>query len=79
MILFQISFMYYNMIGAVIVVVVGTIASYVFGSVDLKSVNPDHITPMMKRYDIYDIRLHTIGPGPITIDDGYAYVYIDLE
>ncbi|XP_011869528.1 PREDICTED: sodium-coupled monocarboxylate transporter 1-like [Vollenhovia emeryi] len=49
MILFQISFMYYNMIGAIIVVVVGTIASYVFG-VDLESVDPDHITPMMKRF-----------------------------
>lgn len=50
MILFQISFMYYNVIGAAIVVVVGTVASYVFG-VDLESVDPDHITPMMKRYD----------------------------
>lgn len=49
MILFQISFMYYNMIGAVIVVVVGTVASYVFG-MDLESVDPNHITPMMKRY-----------------------------
>jgi len=50
MILFQISFMYYNMIGAMIVVVVGTIASYVFG-VNLENVDPDHIAPMMKRYD----------------------------
>ncbi|XP_025991363.1 sodium-coupled monocarboxylate transporter 1 [Solenopsis invicta] len=49
MILFQISFMYYNMIGAMIVVVVGTIASYVCG-MDLGSVDPDHITPMMKRF-----------------------------
>jgi len=50
MILFQISFMYYNMIGAMIVVVVGTIASYVFG-VNLENVDPDHIAPMMKRYN----------------------------
>ncbi|XP_071638174.1 sodium-coupled monocarboxylate transporter 1-like isoform X2 [Temnothorax longispinosus] len=49
MILFQISFIYYNMIGAVIVVVVGTIASYVFG-VDLESVDPDHISPMLRRF-----------------------------
>lgn len=49
MILFQISFMYYNLIGAVIVVVVGTIASFVFG-VNLEDVDPDHITPMMKRF-----------------------------
>ncbi|KAL0118114.1 hypothetical protein PUN28_009053 [Cardiocondyla obscurior] len=50
MILFQISFMYYNMIGATIVVVIGTIVSYIVG-IDLESVDPDHITPMMKRYD----------------------------
>lgn len=65
MILFQISFMYYNMIGMVIVVVVGIITSYVFGSVDLESVDPDHITPMMKRYNMYvwctvrSVRLYT--------------------
>lgn len=49
--LFQISFMYYNIIGATIVIVVGVMASYFFG-MDLASVNPDHITPMMKRYVI---------------------------
>lgn len=49
MMLFQISFMHYTIIGAAIVVVVGIIASYAFG-VDLESVNPDHITPIMKRY-----------------------------
>lgn len=52
MILFQISFMHYNLIGATIVVVVGIIASYVFG-MNLESVNPDHITPMMQRYDFF--------------------------
>lgn len=49
MMLFQISFMHYTIIGAAIVVVAGTIASYIFG-VDLESVNPDHITPIMKRF-----------------------------
>lgn len=49
MMLFQISFMHYSIIGAAIVVVAGTIASYIFG-VDLESVNPDHITPIMKRF-----------------------------
>lgn len=49
MILFQISFIYYIMIGATIVVVVGTIASYFFG-IDLEGVDPDHITPIMKRF-----------------------------
>lgn len=50
MILFQISFIYYTMIGALIVVIVGIIASYFYG-IDLKSVNPDHITPIMRRYE----------------------------
>ncbi|XP_018360380.1 PREDICTED: sodium-coupled monocarboxylate transporter 1-like isoform X1 [Trachymyrmex cornetzi] len=49
MILFQISFIYYILIGAGIVVIVGTIASYFFG-VDLEDVDPDHITPIMKRF-----------------------------
>ncbi|XP_011639285.1 sodium-coupled monocarboxylate transporter 1-like isoform X2 [Pogonomyrmex barbatus] len=49
MILFQISFVYYTLIGAMIVVVIGTIASYVFG-MDLENVDPDHIAPMMKRF-----------------------------
>lgn len=49
MILFQISFIYYILIGAGIVVIVGTIASYFFG-VDLEGVDPDHITPIMKRF-----------------------------
>ncbi|XP_072761247.1 sodium-coupled monocarboxylate transporter 1-like [Anoplolepis gracilipes] len=49
MILFQISFMHYSIIGAAIVIVVGIIASYVFG-VDLESVDPDHITPIMRRF-----------------------------
>lgn len=49
MILFQISFIYYIMIGAMITIIVGVIASYFIG-MDLESVNPDHITPIMRRY-----------------------------
>lgn len=51
MILFQISFIYYTMIGAAITIIVGTIASYFFG-IDLENVDPDHISPMMRRYVI---------------------------
>lgn len=49
MIFFQISFLYFATIGALVVIVVGVIASYFFG-MDLDSVNPDHITPFMRRY-----------------------------
>ncbi|GAB1858968.1 Sodium-coupled monocarboxylate transporter 1 [Camponotus japonicus] len=49
MALFQISFMHYTLIGAAIVIVAGIIGSYIFG-VDLESVDPDHITPIMKRF-----------------------------
>lgn len=48
MALFQISFMHYTLIGAAIVVIAGIIGSYIFG-VDLENVDPDHITPIMKR------------------------------
>ncbi|XP_011269020.1 sodium-coupled monocarboxylate transporter 1 [Camponotus floridanus] len=49
MALFQISFMHYTLIGSTIVVIAGIIGSYIFG-VDLESVDPDHITPIMKRF-----------------------------
>lgn len=48
MILYQITFFYYTVVGTLLVIVVGTAASYFFG-VDLERVNPDHIAPMMKR------------------------------
>ncbi|XP_011150897.1 sodium-coupled monocarboxylate transporter 1 [Harpegnathos saltator] len=49
MVLFQISFLYFALIGATIVVVIGTVASYFFG-MNLKAVNPDHISPIMRRF-----------------------------
>ncbi|XP_066595800.1 sodium-coupled monocarboxylate transporter 1-like [Prorops nasuta] len=48
--LFRISFMHFCIIGTAIVVIVGIIASYICGEVDLEQVDPDHITPCMRRF-----------------------------
>ncbi|XP_046813768.1 sodium-coupled monocarboxylate transporter 2-like [Vespa crabro] len=48
--IFKISFMYFTLIGSLIVVVVGVIGSYLFGNVDLTEIDPDHISPIMKRF-----------------------------
>ncbi|KAI4499240.1 hypothetical protein M0802_005500 [Mischocyttarus mexicanus] len=48
--IFKISFMYFTMIGSMITVVVGIIGSYAFGTVDLTQINPDHISPIMRRF-----------------------------
>ncbi|XP_066595799.1 sodium-coupled monocarboxylate transporter 1-like [Prorops nasuta] len=47
---FRISFMHFTIIGTTIVVVVGLIASYFCGEIDLEQVDPDHITPCMRRF-----------------------------
>ncbi|KAF7417403.1 hypothetical protein HZH68_000056 [Vespula germanica] len=47
---FKISFMYFTLIGSLVVIVVGVIGSYLFGNVDLTEVDPDHISPIMKRF-----------------------------
>ncbi|XP_014477376.1 PREDICTED: sodium-coupled monocarboxylate transporter 1-like [Dinoponera quadriceps] len=49
MILYRISFIAFGTVGALIAIMTGTIASYFFG-VDLESVDPDHIAPLMRRY-----------------------------
>lgn len=54
---YQISFMYYFVIGASITVIVALISSAFLGEIDLDSINPDHITPAMRIFlpkKIYD-------------------------
>ena len=48
--LFQISMMHYNMIGAVVTVIAGVIISAIINEFDLNAVDPNHITPFMRRY-----------------------------
>lgn len=48
--MYRISFMYYTLLGALIVIVIGTIVSFVCGAPDLGDVNRDHLTPFVTRY-----------------------------
>lgn len=48
--LFTISFMHYTTIGFVIVMVFGTIVSFIFGAPDLKDVDRNHFPPIVQRY-----------------------------
>ena len=49
-IIFQITFMYFFIIGTIITVVVGIISSIILGEVNLTAINPDHITPCMRKF-----------------------------
>lgn len=49
MILFRIAILYFTLMGAVIVIVVGAITSYFVGETDLSKVNPEHISPIIRR------------------------------
>ncbi|KAL6443066.1 hypothetical protein ACFW04_002798 [Cataglyphis niger] len=47
--MYRISFMYYTLLGALIVIVIGTIVSFVCGAPDLSDVNRDHFAPFITR------------------------------
>lgn len=48
-IIYTISFMYYTAIGCMIVMVIGTIVSFLCGAPDLIDVNKDHFPPIIRR------------------------------
>lgn len=47
--LYRISFMYYTLIGALAVMTVGTIVSFICGAPDLRDIDPDHFPPFVTR------------------------------
>lgn len=48
--LYRISFMYYTLLGALIVMVIGTIVSFICGAPDLSDIDRDHFPPFVTRY-----------------------------
>lgn len=50
MTIFKISFIYFTTIGSLIAITVGILGSYLIGNVDLAEIDPDHITPIMRRF-----------------------------
>lgn len=50
-IIYTISFMYYTLIGCLVVMVIGTIVSFLCGAPDLIDVNKNHFPPIIRRYN----------------------------
>lgn len=48
--LYRISFMYYTLLGAIIVIIIGTVVSFVCGAPDISDVDRDHFSPFIARY-----------------------------
>ena len=49
MILYHIGIFYFTLIGGFIVIFIGAIISYFTGEMDLSNVNPDHVSPIIRR------------------------------
>ncbi|XP_076635648.1 sodium-coupled monocarboxylate transporter 2 [Colletes latitarsis] len=49
-VLYTLSFMYYTLVGFLIVMVVGTLVSFMFGVNDLKDVDRNHFPPIVQRF-----------------------------
>jgi Na+/proline symporter len=52
---YRISFMYYTLLGALIVIVIGTIVSFVCGAPDLADIDRDHFPPFITRFESRDV------------------------
>lgn len=50
MILFHIAVLYFTLMGAVMVIIIGGITSYFVGETDLSKVNPDCVSPVVRRF-----------------------------
>lgn len=48
--IYRISFMYYTLVGALLVMVVGTIVSFICGAHDLRDIDQDYFPPFITRY-----------------------------
>lgn len=69
-ILYTISFMYYTLIGCILVMVVGTAISFLFGAPDLADVDPDHFPPIIRRFlprkKYTEVSLHSVPTSLMT-------------
>ncbi|XP_043505174.1 sodium-coupled monocarboxylate transporter 1-like [Polistes fuscatus] len=69
-ILYTISFMYYTLIGCLVVMVIGTIVSFLCGAPDLNEVNKDHFPPIIRRFlprkKYTEVSLHSVPTSLMT-------------
>ncbi|XP_043279035.1 sodium-coupled monocarboxylate transporter 1-like [Venturia canescens] len=69
---YQISFMYYFVIGSSVTVIVALVSSALLGEIDLSAIDPDHITPAVRIFlpkQIYDQVPMGETKNEITISD----------
>lgn len=59
--MYRISFMYYTLLGALIVMVIGTIVSFICGAHDLTEIDRDHFPPFITRYMFKHFSLRSIN------------------
>lgn len=68
--IYRISFLYYTLLGVLIVVVVGTIVSFICGASDLSEVDRDHFSPCITRFmppkKYMEVSLHTVPTALVT-------------
>ncbi|XP_034172067.1 sodium-coupled monocarboxylate transporter 2 isoform X2 [Osmia lignaria lignaria] len=68
--LYTISFMYYTMVGFIVVMVVGTIVSFMTGVPDLKDIDRNHFPPIIQRFlppkKYTEVPLHSVPTTLIT-------------
>ncbi|XP_020293871.1 sodium-coupled monocarboxylate transporter 1-like isoform X2 [Pseudomyrmex gracilis] len=68
--LYRISFMYYTLLGATIVIIIGTVVSFVCGAPDISDVDRDHFPPFIARFlppkKYIEVSLHTVPTALVT-------------
>ncbi|XP_032679849.1 sodium-coupled monocarboxylate transporter 1-like [Odontomachus brunneus] len=68
--IYRISFMYYTMLGALIVMVIGTIVSFICGAPDLGDLDRDHFPPFITRFmptkKYMEVSLHAVPTALVT-------------
>ncbi|KAL2723926.1 sodium-coupled monocarboxylate transporter 1-like [Vespula squamosa] len=69
-IIYTISFMYYTLIGCLVVMVIGTIVSFLCGAPDLIDVNRNHFPPIIRRFlprkKYTEVSLHSVPTSLMT-------------
>ncbi|KAG5318278.1 SC5A8 protein, partial [Pseudoatta argentina] len=68
--MYRISFMYYTLLGALIVMVIGTTVSFICGAADIRNIDRDYFPPFITRFmppkKYMEVSLHTVPTALIT-------------
>ncbi|XP_014468065.1 PREDICTED: sodium-coupled monocarboxylate transporter 1-like [Dinoponera quadriceps] len=68
--IYRISFMYYTLLGALVVMVIGTVVSFICGAPDLGDIDRDHFPPFVTRFmpakKYMEVSLHTVPTALVT-------------